>query len=212
MKISKFAIVLALAITPSTHGVVGKLFLIVGAPGTGKTSLVNYAISKYKEPLNLHCVIQYTTRTQRINEKNGLDYHFVSQEEFEQLKKERQIFEDFTFEYRGNQYGPPSDTLTLLRNNYSCLLVTDYRQVPNFMARRPETIVILVTTSERDETAKRLQARGTLEQELNERLAFFDYVSKQEKISSFCKYTIVNDNFDTACQELMAILKKEITP
>ncbi len=188
----------------------GKLFLIVGAPGAGKTTFINCAlVTKYKITLNLQGVVQFTTRLPRRNEMQGYDYYFVTRHEFEQLKFKNLLFEDLIFEYRNNFYGPPSTISEMLKKGVSCLLVTDYRQVPVFRRKAPEAITILINVSEKQILAKRLKLRGTSEPELSERLTFFDYVMEKEKTSSYCDYVIINDHFEIAFQEFVEILKKE---
>ena len=68
----------------------GLLFLVSAPSGAGKSSLVHDLITK--DP-KVHLSISYTTREVRPGEQNGVDYHFISQEDFEERKKNHEFLE-----------------------------------------------------------------------------------------------------------------------
>ena len=78
----------------------GLLFLVSAPSGAGKSSLVHDLITK--DP-KVHLSISYTTREVRPGEQNGVDYHFISQEDFEERKKNHEFLE-WAFVH-GNYYG-----------------------------------------------------------------------------------------------------------
>lgn len=78
----------------------GLLFLVSAPSGAGKSSLVHDLITK--DP-NVHLSISYTTREVRPGEQDGVDYHFISQEDFEERKKNHEFLE-WAFVH-GNYYG-----------------------------------------------------------------------------------------------------------
>ncbi len=78
----------------------GKIFVISGHSGAGKTTIA-YEILKQEK--NIEKVVTCTTRKIRDKEKNGVDYNFVSKKEFEQWIKEDKLTE--YEKYAGNYYG-----------------------------------------------------------------------------------------------------------
>lgn len=75
------------------------MILLVGASASGKTEIAKYLQAHY----GIKKVVTHTTRAMRSGERQDVDYHFVSKDQFEQLKKENAFVE--TTHYNGNEYG-----------------------------------------------------------------------------------------------------------
>lgn len=75
------------------------MIILIGPSASGKTEVAKYLMSHF----GIKKVITHTTRPMRVNEVNGRDYHFVSKDKFEYLKKQ-DYFVETTF-YNGNYYG-----------------------------------------------------------------------------------------------------------
>ena len=75
------------------------MLILMGASASGKTEIAKFLKQKY----NIQKIITYTTRMPRIHEQNGIDYHFISLEEFAILK-EQDFFVETTY-YNQNYYG-----------------------------------------------------------------------------------------------------------
>jgi len=78
-----------------------KLILITAPSGSGKTSIVNHLLRKYPE---LAFSVSATTRKPRGNEKDGVDYYFISEEEFKE-KIHHKEFLEWEMVYEGKYYG-----------------------------------------------------------------------------------------------------------
>lgn len=83
------------------------IFILIGPSASGKTTL----IKKSKNELNFGVIISTTTRNPRIGEKNGVDYYFVTRNEFQKLNM---IESD---EYSGNLYGISLESIMSITNN-----------------------------------------------------------------------------------------------
>ena len=109
----------------------GKLFVVSAPSGAGKTTIVNFIVERYGHYFNLSRVVTYTTKKPHKSEKNGLDYYFVSKEEFEQKAKE-----DFFIEYStayGHYYGSPFHIVHDLDIGKSYILVIDQNGAKNVL-------------------------------------------------------------------------------
>src|SRR5580698_9904346 len=84
---------------------VGKLFIISAPSGGGKTTITQEVIARLGEKCHIQRAINYTSRPPRDNEVNGIDYHFITPEDFIN-KKASGFFLETTY-YDNNYYGSP---------------------------------------------------------------------------------------------------------
>ena len=84
----------------------GKIFYILGKSSSGKDTIFQQI--KNNRQLNLKTVVGYTTRPMRVGEKNGVEYYFVSEEEFEKRIREDGLLE-YAKVHNGKYYGTPKD-------------------------------------------------------------------------------------------------------
>lgn len=77
------------------------MLVMIGASASGKTEIAKILIKNY----GFSKLVTYTTREMRVGEVNGVDYHFISLEEFEKKKKRREFLE--TAQYHNTYYGSP---------------------------------------------------------------------------------------------------------
>lgn len=82
------------------------MLVIIGPSASGKTQIVNELIKSY----DLNKMVTYTTRTPRINERNGVDYHFITKAEFKE-KLENNFFLEHVL-YNDNYYGTAKNELS----------------------------------------------------------------------------------------------------
>lgn len=174
--------------------------LIVAAPsGAGKSSLVNAVLAL--EP-GIRLSISSTTRPPRPGEDEGQHYHFVSRDEFERQLAEGAFLEHA--EVHGNWYGTSRAAVEPLQaSGIDVLLEIDWQGARQVRAKVPDAVSVFIFPPSRTELERRLRARGQDSPEvIARRLA-----AAREEMSHYHEfdYLLVNDDFDTAVQELRAI-------
>jgi guanylate kinase len=178
----------------------GAILVLSGPSGAGKSSL----ISKIVDHIGPHYFsISTTTRPMREGEKDSVHYHFVSEEEFK-----KDIEEEHFLEYalvHGNYYGtsikPVKEALKEGRLVIFDIDVQGHDAVQNRLG--DITTSVFVTTPSLKELKRRLDGRGTDEQEIIEKRI---HMAKREvqRISEY-DYLIINDDLDEAASYLISI-------
>ena len=144
----------------------------------------------------LHYVVTATTRSQRAEEKNGVDYHFLSQEEFQQMIDKGQLLE--WAKVYGNYYGVPRDEITrALSKGIDAIAKVDVQGAASIKKTLPQAVFIFLMPPSMEDLELRLKQRHSessndlalrLEKAREEikNLPLFDYVitSYQDKIDS----------------------------
>lgn len=178
----------------------GALWIVSAPSGAGKTSLVR-ELCRRRPQLAMSC--SYTTRTQRPNERDGHDYHFVSRERFEELVAAGHFLE--YAEVFGNCYatGKP-DVEKLLAAGNNVVLEIDWQGARQARERMPEARSVFILPPSVAELERRLRGRGSdAEEVIRRRLA-----EATEDISHWPEfdYVVINDEFEAAADRLEAIL------
>ena len=188
----------------------GKLFIIAAPSGSGKTSVSVGVVNLLKDLLQIERVITFTTRKPRINEIPGKDYHFISVEQFLELKK-RGLFLEST-EYNGNFYASSSSIVTELKNGKSFIMVADVAGAKNLKNNIiPSAITIWITVKNLEILKNRLEQRKTDSADVVEdRLKMAESEIKKENAENFFQYHVLNDNLDNTIQTIASIIKKEL--
>lgn len=182
------------------------LFVISGPSGVGKGTLVRLIM---RERSDLSLSVSCTTRPPRVCERDGVDYFFLSREEF--LKRaERDGFLEYD-EHFGNFYGTPRSFVQEKLKSGSVVLEIDVvgaLKVKEACARSGEKpVLILIAPPDLETLKSRLSGRKTeSEEETEKRLERVRYeMAQREKYD----YVVVNDDLNTAKQQLLEIIKKE---
>ena len=181
----------------------GKLFVISGPSGAGKSTVITRLL---KQLSNVYFSISATTREPRRGERDGVDYHFIGKEEFEKLIKDDQLLE--YAEFVGNYYGTPAIPVDeKLNAGYDVILDIETKGAEQVMSKRPDAISIFIFPGSFEILEQRLRLRGTdSEEKILGRLA-------QAKIecqkAEMYDYIIINDRFETACDEVISIITAE---
>ena len=144
------------------------MIILVGASATGKTEVGRLSETKY----NIKKVVTYTTRPMRIHEVDGVDYNFVSKEEFKRLYDKDYFFE--TMNYNQNQYGTSYDSL-----NDSSYVILDPTGLKKYLNSDINTISFYLYCDE-CERKTRMLGRGDKEENVMERLRVDKEVFKDE--------------------------------
>lgn len=187
----------------------GKLFVITAPSGAGKTSLVTALIERIGQSHALSRVVTYTTKAPRVGDVDGVDYCFMSTEQFEQKIKE-DFFIEWSLAY-GNYYGSPKNILSLLGQGSSFLLIIDRQGAQQVKAACPETVLIWICVPTIEILEQRLLSRKTENNEqINKRILLAQKEIEEEGSINFFKYKVYNDIFEKALQELESIVKNEL--
>ena len=178
----------------------GRLFVITAPSGAGKTSLVNALLKS--EP-NLRLSISHTTRPRRPTERDGREYHFVTQSQFEQLIAQGEFLE--YARVFDNFYGTSRAFVEeQLRQGHDVLLEIDWHGAQQVRAALPECVSIFILPPSRRALAERLAKRATdSAQVIARRLR--DAAADMSHYREFA-YVIVNDDFAHALAELRRII------
>jgi len=167
--------------------------------GGGKTTLANLLI---KEIPNLKRVITCTTRKPRPGEKNGVDYYFLSKEEFEKRIKENDFLEYAIV--HGNYYGTPKKEVEEeLQKGFDLLLVIDVQGMRQIVSNKKDVVTIFILPPSLDELVRRMKERGDSEEEIQKRLKT---AKKEIPAWKEYNYVVINDNLDKAKENIKYII------
>lgn len=181
----------------------GDLIVISGPSGSGKGSVIKELLAKNE---NLYLSVSMTSRAMRAYETNGLEYNFVSKEEFEEKINNDELLE-YTL-YNNNYYGTPKSEITNnIEKGKNVILEIEIEGALNVKKMVPEAIFIFILPPSMKELLKRLKNRGT---EDNDKIInrFKTAYKEINEISKY-NYVVVNDNLEEAVANIEAILKSE---
>ena len=178
----------------------GKLFVISAPSGAGKTTLVKRIIAARPD---LKFSISYTTRQKRIGEQNGVDYFFLSRDEFETMRTEGAFLEHA--EVFGNFYGTGKQQVNdLCAAGKDVLLEIDWQGAQQVMANDPDCTSIFILPPSTEELERRLRGRATDSEEVIQR-RLGEAVDDISHWTEF-DHVVINTDLDLAVTELLAIL------
>ena len=187
----------------------GKLFIISAPSGAGKTTLVSALIPRLKALCLMERLITYTSKTPRLGEKQGVDYHFISTDEFEQ-KAEKGFFLEWSTVY-GTYYGSPSAVLKELKTGKSFMLIADRAGAVQIAKKDTSSVLIWIQAPTIEILQERLEKRGTdLPEQIKRRLTIAKAELQQESRESLYQYHVCNDDFEVSVQYLKEIIMKEL--
>ncbi|MBW9257879.1 MAG: guanylate kinase [Candidatus Thiodiazotropha sp. (ex. Lucinisca nassula)] len=178
----------------------GTLYILSAPSGAGKTSLLK-ALRQQDEALQVS--ISHTTRSMRPGEEDGKDYHFISQEAFQEMIGAAAFLEHA--EVFGNFYGTSeSEVRAQLDAGQDTVLEIDWQGAQQVRKRFPEAVSIFILPPSPEALYERLSARGQdSEAVIQGRMQ--QAVSEMSHYAEF-DYLVINDDFDTALAELAAIV------
>ena len=174
-----------------------KLVLFCGPSGSGKTTIVHHLLKKFPE---LTFSVSATTREKRASEINGVDYHFLSVDEFKR-KMHRHEFLEWEEVYKNRYYGTlRSEVKRVFEEGKVVLFDVDVEGGLNIRSQYPKQILdVFVMPPTVDDLHKRLIGRAS---ESDDSLA--KRVSKAEKELEYAhrfNNVLVNDKLDVALKE-----------
>ena len=178
----------------------GQLIVLSGPSGVGKSTVIAELFSQRS---NIYFSVSYTTRQPRVGEQDGVNYNFVSREEFERMIADDELLE--YAEYVDNYYGT---SIKLIREKLDAgidvLLDIEVQGAVKVRARCPDALFIFIIPPSFEELSRRLHRRNTdSEDVIAGRLA----KARQEfrEIPKY-DYLVINDKVANAVHEIEAIL------
>jgi guanylate kinase len=178
----------------------GRLFVITGPSGVGKGTLIRRLLDRMPE---LELSVSATTRPPRPGERDGADYHFLSEEEFDRMVRDGRLLEHAT--YSGNRYGTPrSEVEPRLAAGRSVVLEIEVQGARQIREAMPEAVQVFIAPPSPAALRQRLEGRGTDRPEaIARRLA-----AAEDELAARTEFghVILNDDLDRASEELVALV------
>ena len=185
----------------------GLLIILSGPSGVGKGTIRRYIMDNFR--LKLSYSISMTTRPQREKEIEGVDYYFVSNEEFDRNIAENNFLE--WEEFVGNRYGTPKDKVEKLRKEGKhVLLEIEVNGASEVMSKISDDRIIsfFLMPPNIEALESRIRRRKTESEEvIQERL---NKGKSEMSMTSQYDHVILNDDVARASQEIVDLIKKKI--
>jgi guanylate kinase len=186
------------------NGVSPKVFVITGPSGVGKGTLIRQLLDRVP---GLKLSVSATTRSPREGEEDGVDYHFLTEAEFQERRGAGDFLEFAT--YSGNHYGTLNSELErCLEAGCSVVLEIEVQGAQQVRQSKPDSIQIFIAPPDPAVLRQRLSGRGTDSAEaIDKRLETAEAeLASQDDFD----YRIVNDDLDHAAAELESIVRTAI--
>lgn len=180
----------------------GQLLVVSGPSGSGKSSIIKRVLSH--ENVSLELSISATTRAQRPDEVEGVDYFFMDSDTFRAAKESGKFLE--TAIYNGELYGTPAQPVhEALRKGKSVVLEIETKGALQVRSVAPSAIFLFVKAPTFQKLEERLRTRGTdLEPSIRRRL-----LAAREELaqSHWFDHILINNNLDECVEQFVTLLK-----
>jgi guanylate kinase len=178
----------------------GTLYAISAPSGAGKTSLVKALIESIND---LIVSVSHTTRAARDGEQNGVNYHFISDTDFQQMLKDDLFLE--SAKVFDNYYGTSKqEVVKKLNDGIDVILEIDWQGAKTVRRLMPDMLSIFILPPSRAILEERLRSRATDSDEVIARRLS----GAAEEISHCVEfdYLVINDDFSVALKDLQSII------
>ncbi len=180
----------------------GKLFVISGASGVGKSTVLKSVMERRGD---LRFSVSATTRAPREGEQDGVHYYFVTKARFEEM-----IAGDEFLEYDAhmdNYYGTPAFQLEQKLEEGSVILDIEPNGAFAVKAKRPDAVLIFIAPPSLEELERRLRGRGdTTEEQIALRQARVQWEMEQSRLYD---YIVINDQVETCANTILNIIAQK---
>ena len=181
----------------------GKLFVISGPSGTGKGTICERIINENDD---VALSVSMTTREPREGEIDGVNYYFVSDDEFQKVIDEDGFLE-YACVYRHSYGTPKQAVLSKLEQGIDVILEIDTQGAMNIKKKYPEGVFIFIKPPSLQELRHRIESRGKDDQETIE-LRLSEAEKEMGLIDEY-DHCVVNDDLDEAVEKVRNIMKEE---
>ena len=181
----------------------GQLIVLSGPSGVGKSTVIAELLGERKD---IYFSVSFTTRSPRVGEADGVNYNFVSREEFERMISADELLE--YAQYVGNYYGTSLKViLDKLAAGIDVLLDIEVQGAAKVRSKCPEAVLIFIIPPSFEELSRRLHGRATDNEDV---IAGRLQKAREEyrQIPNY-DYLVVNDKVSTAAAEIISILTAE---
>lgn len=181
----------------------GMLILVSGASGTGKGTVCKKLLAEMPE---MYYSISATTRQPREGETDGVEYFFITVDDFKKKIAEGKFLE--YAEVYGNFYGTPLYKIEEnLNSGRNVLLEIDTQGALKVMEKIPDGVFIFLLPPSLEELYSRIKNRGTEDEETLKRR--FNAAKSEIEVGKKYKYAVINDTVDAAVAKIKSIITAE---
>ncbi len=180
----------------------GTLFIVSGPSGCGKGTV----LAEILKQDNVYYSVSATTRAPRPGEINGVNYHFLSKDEFEKLIENGGMLEYAS--YCGNYYGTPKKPVEdMLAEGKNVILEIEVQGALKVMEKCPEAVSVFILPPSLKELRRRLHKRGTETEEVIEKRTG-EAAGEIRKAVNY-DYVMINGELEIAVSDLLSIINSQ---
>lgn len=178
--------------------------MITGPSGVGKGTLIRGLLERIPE---LELSVSATTRPPRPGERDGVDYHFLSPEEFDRRVAAGEFLEHAM--YSGHRYGTlRSEVERRLRRGRPVVLEIEVQGARQVRAAMPDAVAVFIAPPSREALRARLIGRGTdAPEQVDERMRTAE---RELEAQPEFAHVVVNDRLEQATEELAGIVRRKL--
>lgn len=182
----------------------GRLFVVTGPSGVGKGSLIKEVFERVP---GLELSVSATTRAPREGERDGLDYHFLSEDDFSKRLETGAFMEHAT--YSGHRYGTlVSEVEPRLERGAGVVLEIEVQGARQVRERVPDAVLVFVAPPVPSVLRERLEERGTdTPEQIDRRL---EVAQEELDAQREFRHVVVNDDLGQAADELPELMRREL--
>lgn len=183
---------------------------VCGPSGVGKGTLLGRLFKNYPDRFGYS--VSHTSRALREGERDGREYHFVDRTTMEQMRDNNEFLE--LCEVHGNLYGTSLKAVEAVRNTGKiCVFEVDVKGAQKIRAKHDvlNTLFVFITPPSIEDLRERIRKRGAETEEVLQRrlCTAHDELQFVKENADFFSHIIVNNNLDTAYEELLRVFNEE---